>query len=199
MADRPGDQRTILERVEGLRPWTIPNAITLVRLLLLVPVCWFIWTEEQGSWMPVVLLGVWASTDWVDGLIARKLDQASKLGEWLDPFADRLGIWGLALTLGASGAIGWWVLIVIFVVDMFVAVLAARVARAGELSVSWVGKVRTAVLFVAAVLVVMGVTVWEPADAVGQGLLVVGVVLHVVAAADYIAKGRRYARAYPRS
>lgn len=177
---------------EPLRPWTIPNAVTLLRLLLLVPVCWLIWTGAQGSWIPVVLLAVWASTDWVDGLLARLLDQRSKLGEWLDPFTDRLGIWGLALTLSVSGVIGWWVLGIIVVVDMVVAVSAAKAARAGELGVSWVGKSRTAVLFVAVLFVVMGATVWPTADGIGQGLLVVGVVLHVIAALGYINKAHRH-------
>ena len=177
---------------EPLRPWTIPNAVTLLRLLLLVPVCWFVWHGVQGSWLPVVLLAVWASTDWVDGLLARLLDQRSKLGEWLDPFTDRLGIWGLALTLSISGVIGWWVLGIIVVVDMIVAVSAAKAARAGALGVSWVGKSRTAVLFVAVLFVVMGATVWPAADAIGQVLLVVGVVLHVIAALGYITKAHRH-------
>ena len=177
---------------EPLRPWTIPNAVTLLRLLLLVPVCWFVWTGVRGSWLPVVLLAVWASTDWVDGLLARLLDQRSKMGEWLDPFTDRLGIWGLALTLSVSGVIGWWVLGVIVALDMIVAFSAAKAARAGELGVSWIGKARTAVLFVAVLLVVMGATVWEPADGVGQVLLIVGVVLHVIAAAGYIAQAHRH-------
>lgn len=178
----------------GLRPWTIPNAITVVRLLLLAPVCWFVWVGERGSWLPVVLLAIWASTDWVDGLLARLLDQRSKFGEWLDPFADRLGIWGLALTLTLSGAIGWWLLAIIVAVDLVVAVTTARAARAGELGVSGIGKVRTAVLFVAVLLVVMGVTVWTPALAAGRGLLGVGVVLHVLAAAGYMVKAHRHRR-----
>ena len=187
-----GTPKAQLSPDEPLRPWTIPNAVTLLRLLLLVPVCWLIWTGAQGSWIPVVLLAVWASTDWVDGLLARLLDQRSKLGEWLDPFTDRLGIWGLALTLSVSGVIGWWVLGVIFVIDMVVAVSAAKAARAGELGVSWVGKSRTAVLFVAVLFVVMGATVWPAADVIGQALLVVGVVLHVIAALGYITKAHRH-------
>ncbi len=187
-----GPVETTEYRSEPLRAWTIPNAVTLLRLLLLVPVCWFVWTGVRGSWLPVVLLAIWASTDWVDGLLARLLDQRSKLGEWLDPFADRLGIWGLALTLSVSGVIGWWVLGIIVVVDMVVAVSAAKAARAGELGVSWVGKSRTAVLFVAVLFVVMGATVWPAADGIGQVLLVVGVVLHVIAALGYINKAHRH-------
>lgn len=185
----PGPGRTTWA---SLRPWTIPNAVTLVRLLLLVPVCWFVWTGEKGSWLPVILLGVWASTDWVDGLLARVLDQRSKLGEWLDPFADRLGMWGLTLTLSATGVIGWWVLGTIVAVDLVVALLTARAARAGELGVSLLGKARTAVLFVAVVLVVMGHTVLPAASGVGQVLLVIGVALHVLAAAGYVAKAHRH-------
>ena len=195
MGSAPGDTNPVV-RPGGtpLRPWTIPNAITLARLLLLAPVCWFVWTGATGSWLPVVLLAVWASTDWVDGVLARALDQRSKLGEWLDPFADRLGIWALALTLTAARVIDWWVLIVIVLVDLVVAATTARAARAGELGVSWVGKWRTAVLFVAVLMLVMGHTVWAPAGPLGQVLLLVGVVLHVLAGVGYIAKAHRHRR-----
>lgn len=176
------------------RVWTIPNAITLLRLALLVPVCWFILTGTQGSWLPVILLGVWASTDWVDGLLARLLDQRSKLGELLDPLADRLGIIGVALTLAFVGLVPWWVVVVIFVTDLAVASLASRAAKAGNLGVSWLGKIRTALLFVAVVALVMGETVWTPAGPVGTWLLYLGVVLHLAAGAGYIRKALRASR-----
>ena len=64
---------------------TLPNAITLLRLLLLVPVCWLIVVGAEGSWWPVVLLALWASTDWIDGVLARALGQTSRLGEVMDP------------------------------------------------------------------------------------------------------------------
>ena len=174
---------------------TIPNAVTLLRLLLLVPVCWAVLTGRHGSWWPVVLLGLWASTDWVDGLLARLLNQRSRLGEALDPVADRFGIIGLTLTLAWASVIDWWVVGAIFGMDVVVALLAGRAAHRGHLGVTWVGKARTALLFVAVILLVIGQTVWTPAAPAGQALLLVGIALHVVAGAGYIAQARRAARA----
>ena len=70
-------------------------------------------------------------------------------------------------------------------------VFAHRAARAGKLSVSWVGKVRTAVLLVAIVLLVLGVSVFPAVLAVAQGLLLAGVLLHVAAGLGYILAARR--------
>lgn len=176
------------------RVWTIPNAVTVLRLLLLAPVCWAVLTGRHGSWWPVVLLGVWAATDWVDGLLARLLDQRSRLGAALDPLADRLGIIGVTLTLAAASVIEWWIVAVILGTDVVVTALAFRAAHRGHLDVSWVGKVRTAALFVAVLLLVMGKTVWAPAAPAGQALLLAGVALHLVAGAGYIAAARRVAR-----
>ena len=148
---------------------TVPNVVTLLRFGLIGPVCWMILTGvSRGAWTPVVLLALWASTDWIDGLLARVLDQRSRLGEIFDPLADRLGITALMITLAVVGVVDWWKLLVIVVVDALVIVFAHRAARAGNLSVSWVGKVRTAVLLVAIVLLVMGVSLFPVVLAVAQ-------------------------------
>ena len=69
---------------------TIPNAVSLVRLLL-IPV--FVWLVliEQTAWAGV-LLGFIGATDWIDGYLARRLDQVSEVGKMLDPVADRLAV-----------------------------------------------------------------------------------------------------------
>lgn len=171
---------------------TVPNVVTLLRFGLIGPVCWMILTgASRGTWTPVVLLALWASTDWIDGLLARVLDQRSRFGEIFDPLADRLGITALMITLAVVGVVDWWKLLVIVVVDALVIVFAHRAARAGNLSVSWVGKVRTAVLLVAIVLLVMGVSVFPVVLAVAQGLLLAGVLLHVAAGLGYILAARR--------
>lgn len=177
--------------------WTVPNVITVARFLLIAPICWMIVAgTAQGTWLPVILLAVWASTDWVDGLLARVLDQRSRFGEIMDPLADRLGITAMLISLAVSGAVEWWWLLVIVAVDALVIVFAHRAARDGSLHVSWVGKTRTAVLMTALVLLVLGVSVWDAALPWARGLMVAGVVLHVVAGAGYIAaaQGNRRAR-----
>ena len=81
---------------------TVPNLITMLRLVLLVPVCYLVATRAQGL-LPIILVVVWGGTDWVDGAIARRFDQESELGRLLDPIADRAGILAVAIALVVAG------------------------------------------------------------------------------------------------
>ena len=76
---------------------TIPNAVSLVRLLLIPLFIWLV-LIEQTAWAGV-LLGFIGATDWVDGYLARRLDQVSEVGKMLDPIADRLAV-AVAVILG---------------------------------------------------------------------------------------------------
>lgn len=169
---------------------TVPNAITLARLLLLVPVCWLIVVGAEGSWLPVIMLAIWASTDWIDGVLARALHQESRFGEVMDPVADRIGIIGVTLALALGGAVDWWILGVIFAVDVATVVFAGKAARAGSIHVSWTGKARTALLLTAIVVLLLGHTVLPWAMPAGMTLMLLGVGLHVVAGIDYIVQAR---------
>ena len=79
------------EATRADRVWTIPNIISIVRLAGVPLFLWLILVAEADGWALVVLMlsGV---TDYLDGYLARKLNQTSKLGEILDPVADRLYI-----------------------------------------------------------------------------------------------------------
>ncbi len=68
--------------------WTVPNLLTYLRLLA-VPVFVLLHLGGRPGWALVVFLGA-VLTDWLDGLLARILHQQSKLGAFLDPFADKL-------------------------------------------------------------------------------------------------------------
>src|SRR5690625_7426651 len=72
----------------GRPDWaTIPNAVTLLRFLLLAPVCWML-AGGRPDPLDVILMLVWASTDWVAGLLARALDQTSRSGPLLPSAPD---------------------------------------------------------------------------------------------------------------
>ncbi|MFV0405970.1 MAG: CDP-alcohol phosphatidyltransferase family protein [Propioniciclava sp.] len=175
-----------------LRPWTLPNLITLARFLLIGPLCWMILTgAAHGTWTPVVLFAVWASTDWVDGFLARALGQVSRFGAGFDPVADRLGITLVLVSLTVIGAVDWWLLAVIVAVDVLLVVVGHRRLRDGTLTVSWLGKWRTAVLLTAIVFMVLGVTAWPPVTPVATALMYTGVALHVVAGIGYIQTAHR--------
>lgn len=167
------------------RVLTIPNLVTLIRFALLVPACWLILTRTQG-WGTLVLLAVWASTDWVDGFLARALDQKSRVGQIMDPIADRIGIGAVILCLAVIDALSWMAVVIVVAMDVMALILVGPAARRGEVTVSWLGKARTAVMFVGVVALVAQVSGVLQLGSLAQGLIAIGLVLHVVVGITYI-------------
>lgn len=176
---------------------TWPNLITVLRLVLLVPVCWLLLLPMPAGQdvLPVVLLGLWASTDWIDGFLARRLDQASRLGELLDPIADRIGIAAVVVVLVLIGLLPVWAVITMIVIDLLLVILAGPAARRGDLHVSWAGKTRTALMLIAVVLLVAGNTVDRFGSAVGQTMITVGGIVFVAGILAQVIAGIGYLRA----
>ncbi|MFM7270137.1 MAG: CDP-alcohol phosphatidyltransferase family protein [Actinomycetes bacterium] len=133
------------------RGWrTVPNLISLVRLLC-VPV--FVWLL-LGADRPLaagLLLAVLGATDWVDGWIARRYDQGSAIGKVLDPVADRILLIAAAVVLLIDGTVPWWVGLLVLAREavISVAVLALAAAGARRIDVQWVGKAGTLALMFA--------------------------------------------------
>jgi cardiolipin synthase len=135
--------------------FTIPNLLTVVRFMG-VPL--FIWLvlgqKEYGA--AVVVLAVMASTDWVDGYIARRFDQTSKLGRVLDPIADRLALIAVAVTLVIAGVVHWLYLAALVIPDAVLLTMTLFFFRGHpDLPVSVVGKVRTGLLLLGTPLLVL--------------------------------------------
>jgi cardiolipin synthase len=173
---------------------TVPNLVTVLRFLLIVPVCVVLLQGGEGDWLPVVLLGVWASTDWIDGQLARRLDQVSVIGAKLDPFVDRLGTAIIAVVLAIVEALPLWMLAVLIVFDVLSTLFGVKAAAEGRLPVTWVGKLRTFVLFLGLVALVAAVTVVPWLLVPAHALLVVGLVLRVLAAVGYISSALQQGR-----
>ena len=143
------------------RVLTIPNAISAARLAG-VPV--FLWlvlgprTATADYWAVALLIAAGIS-DWLDGKIARALNQSSRLGQVLDPAADRLYIAATIVALAVRGIIPWWLVALLglreLVVGGALAVLKRRVGF-GTLQVSLVGKTATLCLLYAFPLLFLG-------------------------------------------
>lgn len=187
VSEHSGDRRA------SKHSWlTVPNAISVLRLLLVVPLCWSI--LAGSGIITVVLLAVWASTDWIDGALARILDQVSRAGEMLDPLADRIGIVAILVTMAAAGIVPWWMVGIIIVVDAFVAVATSRSALAGDVHVTWLGKIRTGALMVGMVGLVAATALLPNGHIVEMLAFAVfstGVALHVPAGWGYLRQARR--------
>jgi cardiolipin synthase (CMP-forming) len=125
---------------------TVPNAITLFRLLCIpVFVVLLLQPDKEGWYRAGWLLAVLGVTDGVDGWVARHFDQVSNLGKVLDPVADRLLLGTAAISVMVVGAIPLWVGIAALSREVLVAIGFLYVAAAGgrRMEVSWAGKAGT--------------------------------------------------------
>lgn len=166
---------------------TIPNAISIGRLVVLAPlfaVVLLVWQSPGWALGVLVLLGV---TDWADGFIARRFDQVSELGKKLDPIADRLSQVVVCLTLVAAGLIPLWMLIVLAAADLMLGITVLA-TKPGIVLVRWIGRIRTVLLMVGFPLVLFVAWLWPASAPLATAALVVvgaGVLLHAVANLDY--------------
>lgn len=171
------------------RVLTVPNAVTVMRLLLLFPVCWLILTDQINV-TTLILLGVWASTDWIDGLLARLLQQRSAFGKMLDPLTDRVGIALVLASLTIAGIVPWGLVAAVVITDAAAAAFVGRAALGGRVGVSWLGKIRTGLMFVGIIGLLVGELV--PAlDTPAYVLMLSAVVLHVVVGIRYVVAAHR--------
>jgi cardiolipin synthase len=131
----------------GYRVLTIPNLISIVRLAGVPLFLWLILVPEADAWALAVLF-ISGITDWLDGYLARKLHQTSKLGAILDPVADRLYILSTVIGLGMRDIIPWWVAVILPARDAFLWCLVPFLRTRGysALPVHYLGKAATAAL-----------------------------------------------------
>lgn len=130
------------------RVFTLPNVISFTRLAA-IPVFWWLVLGAEEITAATILYAVVATTDWVDGYLARRLDQVTRLGKALDPVADRLMIVS-AIVVGLLADIVPPVIgLTLIVREVYMAVvmfgLVAR--RGGTLEVRWLGKLATFVVY----------------------------------------------------
>ncbi len=90
------------------RVWTLPNLLSLARLGLIPVFLWLVLGPQADAWALGVLM-LSGITDFLDGYLARKLNQRSSLGEVLDPAADRLYIMAVVVGLALRGIVPWWI------------------------------------------------------------------------------------------
>jgi cardiolipin synthase len=168
---------------------TVPNAVTLLRLLLM-PVCaWLLATGRYG-W-GLALTAAVGSTDWVDGWVARRYGQVSRVGQLLDPLADRLLIASVAIALVIRGVLPWPAAVLLVARDLFLLAGWPLLKRRGiePPEVVLLGKAATLVLLFALPVLTLGATdlaVAGVAHVLGLLLLWAGVVMYYLAGAVYV-------------
>ena len=144
---KPSD---MVREVLSDRVWTLPNALSMLRLLGVPLFLWLLLGPEEDGWA-VALLMFSGFTDWADGKLARWLDQSSRLGALLDPAADRLYIVSTMIALAVREIVPVW-LVALLVGREFVLGIALLVLRRygyPSLQVHYLGKAATLLLLYA--------------------------------------------------
>ncbi len=132
------------------RVWTVPNALSVLRLLGVPLFLWLLLGPEADEWAVVVLM-VAGITDWADGKLAKWLNQYSRLGALLDPAADRLYIVSTLVALALRGIVPLWVVALIVGRDVVLSLALVVLRRYGypPLQVHYLGKAATLLLLYA--------------------------------------------------
>ncbi|MEV1290927.1 CDP-alcohol phosphatidyltransferase family protein [Pseudonocardia sp. NPDC049635] len=139
------------------RLWTVPNALSMLRLAGVPLFLWLMLGPEADGWA-VAVLAIGGFTDWLDGKLARILDQYSRFGAMLDPAVDRLYILAALVGLAIRDIVPWWAVAVLVARDLVLAVcvLVLRRRGYGPFEVVYLGKAATFVLLYAFPLLLLG-------------------------------------------
>lgn len=130
------------------RVLTIPNLVSLARLAA-VPVFWWLLLGQRQVAEAALLVFAVGWTDWIDGYLARRLNQVSKLGEILDPVADRLMIASAIVAGLIAGVLPWLFGVPLLIREVTMTLIAVFLAAKGmpALKVRYLGKLATFILY----------------------------------------------------
>jgi CDP-diacylglycerol--glycerol-3-phosphate 3-phosphatidyltransferase len=180
-----------------LIPLTAPNLVTLLRILLIplivgifyVPDAWLSFAEKNVAATGVFIFA--AITDWLDGYLARTLNQMSAFGAFLDPVADKLVVVGALIVLVQLDRVESVVALIIIGREIAISALRewmAQVGQAKSVAVAYVGKVKTVMQMVAVPLLLFDDRLFGVIDchALGTVLIYIAAVLTVISMLYYL-------------
>ncbi|MGA4507551.1 CDP-alcohol phosphatidyltransferase family protein [Propionibacteriaceae bacterium G1746] len=144
------------------RVFTVPNLLSFARLagvplfvlVVLLPPAWL----PAADVVAVLVLALAGFTDWLDGFLARRWHMTSRVGQMLDPVADRLYILAIVIALALRDLVPWWLLVVLALRDLVLAAIVPLLRSRGytSLPVHFIGKSATFALLYAFPLVLLG-------------------------------------------
>jgi cardiolipin synthase len=172
------------------RVWTVPNALSFLRLLGVPVFLWLLLGPHADGWA-LGILALSGFTDWADGVLARRLNQTSRIGALLDPAADRLYILATLVGLVLRHVIPLWLAVVIVGRDVVIGCFLPLLRRAGygPPEVHYLGKAATFCLLYAFPLLLLGTyhgTLAEIARPIAWGFTIWGTGLYLLAGAIYL-------------
>ncbi|WP_280276485.1 CDP-alcohol phosphatidyltransferase family protein [Nocardia wallacei] len=180
---------------------TVPNVLSVLRLIGVPVLLWLLLVEHADGWA-FVLLVVSGFTDFLDGKLARLLDQYSRLGALLDPFVDRLYLVATVLGLLVRGILPWPFVVLLIGRDLVLAAVLPIYRRRGlpPPEVIYLGKAATFALMSALPWLLAGQMDWAAAGfsrAFGWALLIWGTAVYLWTGMLYLGKALAVSRSIP--
>ncbi|MFA5564500.1 MAG: CDP-alcohol phosphatidyltransferase family protein [Acidimicrobiia bacterium] len=169
---------------------TIPNFVTLVRLACVPWFVWLLFANENRLGAAFLLAGLGA-TDWIDGYLARHLNQISSVGKLLDPTTDRIMLLVAVFSIAKDGSVPIWFAAVVLAREAVVSLIALGLGAMGarRIDVTWWGKTGTFFLMFSFPLFLASHANWalaDPSRVLAWLCGIPGVAIAYYAAAGYI-------------
>lgn len=170
----------------------LPNKLTVIRAILIIPFCIVTLTGcagEASNWISLVIFCVASITDFLDGMIARKNNLVTNFGKFMDPIADKLLVCSAFICLMNKGVIPAWVVIVVISREFVVSGFRLIASDNGVvIAASYFGKFKTVSQMAMIIMMLSEIEILKlPAVIV----MYIAVVLTVVSLVDYVYKNRK--------
>ena len=186
------------------RVLTVPNALSVLRLVLLPVFLYLLFVANANGWAVGVLMFSGFS-DWADGKIARLVaNQSSRLGELLDPAVDRIYMVTVPVALAIYGAVPWWIVVTLLARDVVLAATLPVLRGRGltALPVTYIGKAATFALMSGFPLILLGQwdALWSRVVlACGWAFLIWGIAMYLWSAVLYLIQVAMVVRQLPKA
>lgn len=165
----------------------VPNAITIMRIVLVLPVVLALLSEHYS--IALLLFAIAGASDGVDGFIAKHYGCTSRLGSILDPIADKLLLVSTYLSLAWLGLLPVWLVVIVLLRDLLIVVGGVAYHRyigEYEMEPSPVSKLNTASQILLGFLVVLSMSLWPLSEALIDGVIYFVLVTTLLSGADYV-------------
>lgn len=165
----------------------VPNIITVLRILLVLPVVLALLSEQYG--IALILFAIAGASDGLDGYIAKRYDCASRLGSILDPLADKLLLVSTYISLAWLGLLPLWLVVVVLVRDLLIVIggfAYHRFIGQYDMRPSFVSKLNTVTQILLGFLVVLSMSLLPLPALLIDGMIYVVLVTTLLSGSDYV-------------
>ena len=170
----------------------IPNAITVVRIVLILPTAWLLWIGDYVS--ALILMAVAGGSDGLDGALARRFGWTSEFGAYADPLADKLLVGVMFIVFVLQGHLPLWLAVIVIARDLII-LLGALAYRLFfekiDIDPTFISKANTVVQIAMLLLVIVRLIEFEPLSSVAAAVVdpwgfTLVAVLGVTSGIDYV-------------